>query len=380
MRPLQIPQGFTAYAERGDTEEFFLNMGPQHPSTHGVLRLVVRLDGETVKEAVPHLGYIHRGVEKMAESKTYLQYIHLTDRLDYICSHMNNHCVCMAIEKALEIGVPERGEYIRVIVNELQRLQSHLLFWASFGGDLGALTCFLYGFKERELITDIFDEMCGARLTMNFFRPGGSSMDVADTFIPKVRSFIERMKRTLDEFDRLITGNIVIHERTMGIGVLSREKAVGYGCSGPVLRASGVNYDVRKNDPYSIYDRFEFCIPTRQTGDCFDRYCVRMDEMRESVKILEQAVCGFPKGPYRAKTKSSIRLPKGNYYAQVETAKGIFGIYIVADKGDKPYRIKNRSPSFSNLSVISELIKGHKLADIVAVISSLDFVVPDIDR
>jgi NADH-quinone oxidoreductase subunit D len=375
-----IPPGFTRIASSEDTEEFFLNIGPQHPSTHGVLRLVVRLDGETVHEIVPHMGYIHRGIEKMGESQSYLQYIHLTDRMDYICSHMNNLGVCLAIEQALGIGVPERGEFIRVIVNELQRIQSHLLFWAAFGGDLGALSTFLYGFKDREVITDIFDELCGSRLTMNFFRPGGSAMDFPDTTIPRIRAFIEQMKHSLGEYDRLITHNVIIQARSKDIGVLSPEKALAYGCTGPVLRGSGVRFDLRKNRPYSIYDRFEFDIPIGRTGDCYDRYLVRMEEIRQSLRILEQAIAAFPAGPHRAKELANIKLPAGTYYSEVETAKGIFGTAIVADGTLKPYRIHNRSPNFCNVTVLDELCRGHKIADIVAVLATIDVVIPDIDR
>jgi NADH:ubiquinone oxidoreductase subunit D len=364
-----------------NTEEYFLNMGPQHPSTHGVLRLVLRLDGENILEVTPHLGYIHRGLEKIGENQTYLQNIHLTDRLDYLSSHFNNLALCMAIEKGLGIGVPERGEYIRVMVCELQRIQSHLLWWGVFGMDLGAVTSFLYGFKERELITDIFEEMCGARLTMNFFRPGGSFTDVPDSFIGRVESVIEKMKRAFDEYDRLLTNNVIVHKRTKGIGILSREKALSYGCSGPVLRGSGVSYDVRKNDSYSIYGQFDFAVPTGSTGDCFDRYKVRMDEMRQSIRILEQAVKIFPpRGPYRSKEYRSYKLPRGSYYSQVETARGLLGVYIVSDGSDKPYRIKYRSPSFSNLSGLNEMAAGHKIADLVPIIATLDVVIPDIDR
>lgn len=361
-------------------EEYFINMGPQHPSTHGVLRLVVRLDGETVLEVVPHLGYIHRAIEKMGENETYLQYIHLTDRMDYLSSHMNNLCVCLAIEKGAGIGVPERGEYIRVLVNELQRIQSHLLWWAVFGMDLGAITAFLYGFKERELITELFEDLCGARLTMNYFRPGGSYADLPEDFIPKTKVVLEKLKKSFDEYDNLLTKNIIIHERTKGIGILTREKAINFGCSGPTARASGVDYDLRKNDPYSIYDRFDFKVPLGSTGDCYDRYQVRIDEMRESVKIIEQVIKDLPDGPYRSKEKPSYKLSKGSYYASVETARGIFGTYIVAEKGTKPWRIKNRSPGLSNLSAINEMAKGFKIADLVTILSTLDLVIPDIDR
>ena len=276
--------------------------------------------------------------------------------------------------------MPERGEYIRVMVSELQRIQSHLLWWGVSGMDLGAISTFLYGFKEREMITDIFEELCGARLTMNFFRPGGSFADVPETFIPRVKKVIERMHVALDEYRTLLTDNIIFRERTRAIGILSREKALSYGCTGAVLRASGVCYDVRRHDPYSIYDRFDFDIPTGTVGGCFDRYSMKMAEMAQSLRILEQAVKDFPKGPYRSQEKAAYRLPVGNYYSQVETARGLLGTYIIAEGGTKPYRVKFRSPSFSNLSALSEMAVGHKIADLVTILATLDFVVPEIDR
>lgn len=378
-RPL--PAGFQLVSGDSSTEEYFINMGPQHPATHGVLRLVLRLDGETVLECVPHLGYIHRGIEKQGESETFLQYIHLTDRMDYITAHQNNHSVCLAIEKAMGIGVPERAEYIRVIVLELQRLASHLMFLGCFGGDMGAQTALLYGFKEREIITDIFDELCGARLTFNYMRPGGVANDIPANFLPRVKKSMETIKRTMDEFDTLITGNVIIQERSRGIGILTKENALSYGCTGPTLRASGVSYDMRKDDPYSIYDRLDFKVPVYHNGDCFDRYLIRVDEMHQSIHIIEQCLAQIPsEGFYRSKEKASYRLPAGSYYAATETAKGIFGTYVVAEKGDKPWRIHSRSPNFANLSAINEMVKGHMIADVVAVITTLDVVIPDIDR
>ena len=378
---VDIPVGFRSGFNTDETsEEYFLNMGPQHPSTHGVLRCVLKLDGENVREVVPHLGYVHRALEKVAEAQTYLQNIHLTDRLDYLSSHINNLGYCLAVEEALEIGVPERAEYIRIIVCELQRIQSHLLWWGVTGMDLGATTAFLYGFKERELITDIFEEMCGARLTMNFFRPGGSFADVPDTFIPRVRNVIERLKPALDEFHTLLTNNVIFQGRTRGIGVLSAETALSYGCTGAVLRASGISFDVRKNDPYSIYDRFDFQVKVGKNGDCFDRYKLKMEEIAESLKILEQAVHHFPAGDFRSKVKAVYKLPKGTWYSQVETARGLLGTYIVATGKTKPYRVKFRSPSFSNLNALNEMAVGHKIADLVTILATIDFVVPDIDR
>jgi len=248
------------------------------------------------------------------------------------------------------------------------------------GMDLGSVTTFLYGFKEREMITDIFEELCGARLTMNFFRPGGSFIDVPDTFIPRVKEVIKRMRQALEEYKTLLTDNIIFQERTRAIGILSREKALSYGCSGAVLRASDVSYDVRRNDPYSIYERFDFDIPTGTVGGCFDRYQLKMAEMSQSVRILEQAVKTFPQGPYRSKEMSTYKPPRGTYYSQVETARGLLGTYIVAEGGPKPYRVKFRSPSLSNLSALNEMAAGHKIADLVTILATLDFVVPEIDR
>ncbi len=376
-----LPPGFALRETRADgTQEYFLNMGPQHPSTHGVLKMVVRLEGETVKEVVSHLGFIHRAIEKMGENETFVQYMHLTDRMDYLSSHINNLCVCLGIEKAMGIGVPERGEYIRVIVCELQRIQSHLLWWAAFGMDMGAVSAFLYGFIQREKITNLFEELCGARLTMNYFRPGGSNADLPEGFIVKVQSLLEELKFALDEFDVLVSKNPIIRERTVGVGVMSRERAISYGCSGPVGRASGINFDVRKNDTYSIYDRFEFDVPLGKNGDCFDRYAVRMEEMRQSVRILEQATKGIPEGPYRSKEKPAYKVPAGSYFSSVETARGMFCTYMVSENSFKPYRIKNRSPGMSNLSAINEMSRGGKIADLVAVLSTLDLIIPDIDR
>ncbi len=378
-----LQPGFHAAPGTGkrEAEAYYLNMGPQHPSTHGVLRLVIRLDGETVEEIVPHLGYIHRGIEKMGENQTPLQYLHLTDRMDYLSSHMNNLSVCLAIEKAMGIGVPERAEYIRVMVCELERIQSHMLWWGVFGMDLGAISAFLYGFRDREFITMLFEEVCGARLTMNYFRPGGVNADVPESFIPKTKEIIERTKKSLDEFDRLLTGNVIMQERTRGIGILTKEKAISYGTTGAVARASGVNYDVRKNDPYSIYDRFDFDVPLGTTGDCFDRYDVKMKEMAQACRILEQAVAQFPAGgPWRSKEKIAYKLPAGSYFSWVEAARGAFATYIVSDGNIKPVRIKNRSPSFSNLSALNEISRGFKIADLVTIMSTFDIVVPDIDR
>jgi len=376
----QLPPGFRILRET-NTEEFFINMGPQHPSTHGALRLALRMDGESIVELVPHFGYIHRGMEKQAESLSYLQYIALSDRQDYLTAIQNNLGVVIALEKGMNVGVPEKGEYIRVMLQELGRIASHLVFFACFGGDLGGQTCLLYGFKEREMIHDILEEVTGSRLTTNFFRPGGSRDDVPETFIPRVKAFLDHMEDTMRDYERFLSKNIVVLERSVGIGVLSKEDAIAYGCSGPVLRASGVNFDVRRANPYSIYDSFDFEVPVTYNGDCYDRYKVRIAEIHESMKILRQCVDRFPKeGPWRSKEKP-VRLPVGRYYSEIETAKGLYATYVVAaTTGEKPYRIHTRGPSFPHIAALNKMVQGHKISDLVTILATLDPVIPEIDR
>jgi NADH-quinone oxidoreductase subunit D len=375
-----LPPGFRIQRET-NTEEFFINMGPQHPSTHGALRLALRMDGETIVELVPHFGYIHRGMEKQAESMSYLQYIALSDRQDYLTAIQNNLGVVIALEKGMNIGVPEKAEYIRVMLQELGRIASHLVFFACFGGDLGGQTCLLYGFKEREMIHDILEEVTGSRLTTNFFRPGGSRYDVPDTFIPRVKAFLDHMDDTMKDYERFLSKNIIVLERSKGIGILSKEDAIAFGCSGPVLRASGVNFDVRRANPYSIYDSFDFEVPVTYNGDCYDRYTVRIAEIHESMKILRQCVDRFPKeGPWRAKEKP-VRLPVGRYYSEIETAKGLYATYVVAaTTGEKPYRIHTRGPSFPHIAALNKMVQGHKISDLVTILATLDPVIPEIDR
>lgn len=362
------------------TEEYLINMGPQHPSTHGVLRLVIRLDGETVLEVTPHLGYIHRSIEKICENETYPQITHLTDRLDYLSAHVNNWCWIDVIEKGMGLEVPERAEVGRVLISELQRIQSHQLWWGVFGMDLGAFTPFLYGFRDREMLTDIFEETCGARLTMNYFRPGGLVWDLHENFVPRVKEFLEYFPTVLDEYDRLLSKNVIVQARCQDVGVLSRAAAINYGCSGPVLRASGVSYDVRKASPYGVYDRFDFEVPCGKTGDCMDRYLVRIEEMRQSMRIIEQGLAMLEPGEFLSPTPRKFKLPKGEFYSVMETARGAFACYAYSDGGEKPWRAKLRSPGFSNLSAINEMAVGHKVADLVTIISTLDLVIPDIDR
>ncbi len=375
-----LPPGFRIQRET-NTEEFFINMGPQHPSTHGALRLALRMDGETIVELVPHFGYIHRGMEKQAESMSYLQYIALSDRQDYLTAIQNNLGVVIALEKGMNIGVPEKAEYIRVMLQELGRIASHLVFFACFGGDLGGQTCLLYGFKEREMIHDILEEVTGSRLTTNFFRPGGSRYDVPDTFIPRVKAFLDHMDDTMKDYERFLSKNIIVLERSKGIGILSKEDAIAYGCSGPVLRASGVNFDVRRANPYSIYDSFDFEVPVTYNGDCYDRYTVRIAEIHESMKILRQCIDRFPtEGPWRAKEKP-VRLPVGRYYSEIETAKGLYATYVVAaTTGEKPYRIHTRGPSFPHIAALNKMVQGHKISDLVTILATLDPVIPEIDR
>jgi NADH-quinone oxidoreductase subunit D len=376
----QLPPGFRILRET-NTEEFFINMGPQHPSTHGALRLALRMDGESIVELVPHFGYIHRGMEKQAESLSYLQYIALSDRQDYLTAIQNNLGVVIALEKGMNVGVPEKGEYIRIMLQELGRIASHLVFFACFGGDLGGQTCLLYGFKEREMIHDILEEVTGSRLTTNFFRPGGSRDNVPETFIPRVKAFLSHMEDTMRDYERFLSKNIVVLERSVGIGVLSKEDAIAYGCSGPVLRASGVNFDVRRANPYSIYDSFDFEVPVTYNGDCYDRYKVRIAEIHESMKILRQCVDRFPKeGPWRSKEKP-VRLPVGRYYSEIETAKGLYATYVVAaTTGEKPYRIHTRGPSFPHIAALNKMVQGHKISDLVTILATLDPVIPEIDR
>lgn len=379
MSMTQLPPGFKITRET-DSEEFFINMGPQHPSTHGALRLALRMDGENIVEIVPHFGYIHRGMEKQGESMTYLQYIPMSDRQDYLTAIQNNLGLVLAYEKGMNIGVPEKAEYIRVMLSELGRIASHLVFFGCFGGDLGGQTCLLFGFKEREMIHDMLEEVTGSRLTTNFFRPGGSRFDVPENFIPRVKSFLDHLEDTMKDYERFLSKNIIVLERSIGVGVLSKEDAISLGCSGPVLRASGVDFDVRRANPYSIYDQMDFDVPVFHNGDCYDRYKIRIAEIHESMKILRQCIDKFPKeGPYRSKEKP-VKLNPGRYYSEIETAKGLYGTYVVAAAGDKPYRIHTRGPSFPHVGALNKMCQGGKISDLVVVMATLDPVIPEIDR
>ncbi len=362
------------------TQEYFVNMGPQHPAAHGVLRLLLTIDGEIIKNVEPDLGYIHRSIEKMCERDSYQQIVHLTDRMDYLSSHINNEAVCLVVENALELEVSERVKVIRTIISELTRLASHQLWWGVMGMDVGALTTYFYAFRDRELINDIFEETCGARLTMNYNIPGGLMFDIHPNFVKRTKEFIAHFKKKLPEYDRLLTGNIIFQKRTKGVGVLTKEDAISFGVSGPVGRGSGFANDVRKYHPYSAYDRVEFNEALFTEGDSFARYRVRIMEMWESMSIIEQLIDDIPEGDYITPTKAVIKLPKGEYYQKVETARGELGVYINSTGTKNPYRLKFRSPGFSNLSVLNHISKGGKIADLVATMASFDFVIPDIDR
>ena len=364
----------------GESEDYIVNIGPQHPSTHGVLRFEVCLQGETVKYLIPHIGYIHRGIEKMCEAITYQQVIHLTDRMDYLSAHINNEAVCLCVENALQVEVPERVKYIRTILAELNRLASHQLWWSAFGMDLGALTTFFYGLRDREKILDIFEESFGSRLLHSFVMPGGLMHDVHPNFQNRIKEFIKYFRKKLPEYDQLLTGNIIFQNRSKGIGLMSKETAIAYGVTGPSGRGSGWSCDIRKIAPYSAYDKVQFNEILESDGDTFARYKVRMREMWESINILEQLVDNIPEGDYTAKMKPIIKLPVGEYFQRVETARGELAVYIVSDGNKNPYRIKFRTPNFSNLFVMNTITSGFKIADLVAISGSLDLVIPDIDR
>ncbi len=360
--------------------ELVINVGPQHPATHGVLHLVITLNGETIKKIEPHLGYIHRSIEKMCESLSYRQFIYVTSRMDYLSAHINNHACALTVEKAMQVEVPERAKYIRVIMDELTRIASHELWWGALAMDVGAFTPFFYAFRERERITDIMEETCGARLTMNYMVPGGVMADLHPEFQNRVKAFIKLFNSKIDEYDDLVTGNVIFQNRMKGVGVLSKEDAISFGCTGPVGRASGLSCDIRKIHPYEIYDRIEFNEILETAGDSYARYLVRMRELRESVKIVEQLIDNIPEGDYQAKTKAVLKLPKGEFYTRVETARGDLGLYIVSEGGTTPYRIKFRSPGFSNLSALDHMARGGKIGDLMATMGTLDLVIPDIDR
>ena len=363
------------------TEPFVLNIGPQHPSTHGVFRMRATLDGEVIVDLEPVFGYLHRGIEKLAEERTYTGVIPLTDRLDYLAAMTNNLAYVLAVEKLARVLVPERAEYIRVIMAELQRVASHLIAVGSFLNDAGAfMTPIVYMIREREKILDLFEMVSGQRLTYNYMRVGGVSQDLPEEFLPALDNFLEQMPLYIDEYDQLLAENEILLARSKGVGVLNKETAVNVSAGGPVLRASGVKWDIRKADPYSIYDRFEFDIPTGTNGDCYDRYWVRVQEMRQSLRIIEQAKAQITSGPVRSEVPHLIRPPVGEAYGHIEAPKGELGFYLVSDNSIAPYRCHIRAPSLLNLTALRDMIKGWKVADLILIFGSIDICMGEIDR
>jgi len=367
------------------TEEMLVNMGPQHPSTHGVLRLVLRTDGEMVLEAVPHLGYLHRCKEKIAENLAYYQYIGYTDRLDYLAAMNNNHAWAMSVEKLANIQIPLRAEYIRVLASELNRIASHLVSFGTYGLDLGAFTPFLYAFREREYILDLFEQLCGARLTLSYINIGGVTWDLPPLFLEKLTEFLDYFEPKIDEYNDLLSFNHIFIKRTADVGVVSKDQAIRYALSGPMIRGSGIPLDLRRTRPYSIYDRLEFdvCVGSGMkgtVGDCWDRYWVKMQEMKQCVRILRQCIAQMPEGSFRAKLPRNMKVPPGEVYAEYENPRGHLGFFIESQGGTIPYRVKIRGPCFVNLAVTGELCRNVLLADVPAIVGSIDIVMGEVDR
>ena len=363
------------------TELVTVNIGPQHPSTHGVFRIRATLDGEIVREIEPMFGYLHRGIEKLAEGRTYTQIIPFTDRLDYVSSMTNNLAYVMAVEKLAGIEVPERAEYMRVIIAELQRIANHMLAIGFFTNDLGAfMTPLLYFWREREKIVDLFEMLSGQRLTYNYMRIGGVSQDFPSEFIPALNKFLDELPGFVEEFEDLLKENEILRARSIGTGVLSKEQAINASLSGPVLRATGVDWDLRRDDPYSIYDRLEFDVITGENGDNYDRYRVRMEEIKQSMRIIKQAVEQLPEGEIRAKVPLMLRPPKGEVYGHFEAPKGELGFYIVSDGSIAPYRFHVRAPTLINLTTLRDMVVGGKIADLIITFGSIDICLGEVDR
>ncbi|MCK5226971.1 MAG: NADH-quinone oxidoreductase subunit D [Desulfobulbaceae bacterium] len=371
----------SVFAESQTQETFVVNLGPQHPATHGVLRVKLTMDGEYIDRAEPILGYIHRMHEKNAEVGTWAQFMPNTGRMDYLHALAYNFGYSIAVERAAGIEVPERAEYIRVITCELNRISSHLLWFGAFVLDLGGFTPLLYAFDDREQLLDLLETVTGSRLTYCYYRFGGLYNDIDENFVDGSRAFIKRLRSRMPMYHNLVTKNIILMKRLIDIGPISAEMCRKYGATGPVLRGSGINFDVRKNEPYSVYPELDFDVPVYSECDCMARYMVRMDEIDQSMRIIEQALDKLPDGPIKPeKVPKLIKPPKGDYYAAVEAARGTFSIRLVSDGTNKPYRLKLRSPTFSNLSLYEEASKGMLLADALALMGSLDLVIPEIDR
>ncbi len=384
-KPVPVPEKakklLNSFKPEEEEDAFFVNLGPQHPSTHGVLRVVLKMDGEYVLHAEPVMGYLHRMHEKMAENRSYQQFLPNPGRMDYPGALMFNLAHVMAVEKLCGIEVPERAQYVRTITCELNRIASHLLWFGAFPADLGALTPFLYAFDDREQILDILESITGSRLTYCYFRFGGLYKDIDDTFVEMTKKFIKRMRERFDVYDKLITGNVIFVNRVKNIGIFKQSDVAKYGCSGPFTRSTGIPFDIRKTEPYAAYDQVNFEVPTGTIGDNMDRYIVRMTEMEMSLRIVEQALAKLPSGPYKAeKVPKKLKPPKGDLYHAVESSRGETGVYVVSDETDKPYRMRWRVPSFSNLMTFPALAKGELIADAIAILGSYDIVVPEIDR
>ncbi|NDJ86056.1 MAG: NADH-quinone oxidoreductase subunit D [Chloroflexi bacterium] len=386
-------------------ETMMLNMGPQHPSTHGVLRVLLELEGEEVVNCIPDIGYLHTGIEKNMEYKTYEKSIVMTDRMDYLNPMGNNLVYCLAMEKLFELDVPPRAQIARVILTELTRINSHLV-WLGIGGlDLGVTSTMTYCFREREILLDIFELVSGQRMMSTYFRPGGLWRDLPDEFEAAVRHVLDTFPAKFDDYENIFVGHPVFIDRTQGIGFISAEDAIAYGLTGPMLRASGINWDIRKAEPYSSYDQFEFDVPTGQHGDVYDRYMVRFEEMRQSLRIIEQGLNMLPDGPFRSDNRKYVppprselgrsmeavihhfklwtegfRPPKGEVYVSTESPRGELGCYLVSDGSPNPWRVHFRTPTFTNLSALAKLSKGYMIADVVAIIGSIDIVLGDVDR
>jgi NADH-quinone oxidoreductase subunit D len=363
-----------------DANEIVINMGPQHPSTHGVLRVILKLDGEKVLGTECVIGYLHRGVEKIAEHRTYTQFAPYVDRMDYVAAVSNGLGYCEAVEKLLGVEAPPRARYVRTILTELNRISSHLLWLGTHALDLGAITPLFYCFREREEILKIFENYCGARLTTHAFRIGGLQYELYDGFEEQVRTFCDFFLRKVDEYEILLTNNRIWLERTKNVGILKADEAIDLAVTGPLLRASGVKWDIRKAMPYAAYEEFEFDIPTGTVGDTYDRYLVRMEEFRQSVRICRQAVSRIPVGPVMAKVPKIIKPPAGEVYHSIESPKGELGYLVASDGSTQPYRVRVRPPSFINLQALDRMARGHLVADVVAIIGTIDIVLGEVDR
>ncbi len=378
----------TAAQQQGNglrTEHMVLNMGPQHPSTHGVLRLELELEGEIIKKVIPHIGYLHRCFEKYTEAKTYPQIVPYVDRMDYLASMYNEFGYAVAVEKLLGIQVPERVDYIRVIMGELQRIASHLVALGTYGMDIGAFTPFLYCFRDREKILNLFEITCGARLLYNYIWVGGLSHDIHPDFVRLTKEFITYFRPNIKELNDLLTNNKIFIDRTANVGILPKETAINFGISGPNLRASGFKWDLRKDDTYSVYNKFDFDIPVGEglmgtVGDCWDRYYLRIQEMEQSLRIIEQAIDQIPEGDVASAIPKRIKPPVGQVYSRVENPRGELGYFIMSNGGTNPFRVKVKGPSFVHLGIMDELSRGHMVADIIAILGSIDIVLGEVDR